>query len=80
MQYDVQCTIKQKIRPGMLDCAHIHPALAHTVYSSTCVGSTSYFVVYADVASQAEIRQGRELEQGWINGTIVVDMEIRSHV
>ena len=34
------------------------------VYSSACVGSTSYFVVYAEVASQGENRQGAGIREG----------------
>ena len=48
----------------MLDCAYFHPGLARIVYSSACVGSTSYFVVYAEVASQAENRQGAGIREG----------------
>ena len=59
------CTTKQKIRPGMLDCAHFSPGTrTHIVYSSACVGPTSYFVVYADVASQAKILQGAGVRAG----------------
>ena len=48
----------------MLDCAHFDPGLASIVYSSVCVGSTSYFVVYAEVASQGENRQGAGIREG----------------
>ena len=48
----------------MLDCAHFDPGLASIVYSSACVGSTSYFVVYAEVASQGENRQGAGIREG----------------
>ena len=48
----------------MLDCAHFHPGLASIVYSSACVGSTSYFVVYAEVTSQGENRQGAGIREG----------------
>ena len=34
------------------------------MYSSACVGSTSYFVVYAEVASQGENRQGAGTREG----------------
>ena len=34
------------------------------MYSSACVGSTSYFVVYAEVASQGENRQGAGIREG----------------
>ena len=44
----------------MLDCAHFHPGLARIVYSSASVGSTSYLVVYAEIASQVEHRQGAD--------------------
>ena len=54
----VRCTTTWRIRLDVLDCAHFHPGLASIVYSSACVGSTSYFVVYAEVASQVENRQG----------------------
>ena len=56
----------------MLDCAHSHPGLACFVYSSALVGSTSYFIVYAEVASQVENRQGRELERGGGGGSTVL--------
>ena len=48
----------------MLDCAHFDPGLANIVYSSACVGSTSYFVAYAEVASQGENRQGAGIREG----------------
>ena len=65
----VRCATTWRIRLDVLNCALFHPGLASIVYSSACVGSTSYFVVYAEVASQVENRQGRELERGRINGT-----------
>ena len=34
------------------------------VYSNACVGSTSNFVVYAEVASQVENRQGAAIREG----------------
>ena len=48
----------------MLNCAHFDPGLASIVYSSACVGSTSYFVVYGEVASQGENRQGAGIREG----------------
>ena len=48
----------------MLNCAHFHPGLAHIAYSSASVGSTSYFVVYAEIAPQVEHRQGAGIREG----------------
>ena len=62
MQYDVQQ--RKKIRLDVLNCAHFHPGLTRIVYSSACVRSTSYFVVYAKVASQVENRQGTGIREG----------------
>ena len=47
----------------MLNCAYFHPGLASIVYSSACVGSTPYFVAYAEVASQVENRQGAGIRE-----------------
>ena len=60
----VRCTTTWRMRLAVLDCAHFHPGLAQIVYSSACVGSTSYFVVYAEVASEAENRQGAGIREG----------------
>ena len=71
----VRCTTMWKIRLDVLDCAHFHPGLALIVYSSACFGSTSYFVVNAGVASQAENQQVR----GRINGTLRYTLKSNSH-
>ena len=60
----------------MLKCAHFHPGLARIVYSSACVGSTSYFVVYAKAASREENQQGAGIRDG---GALAVLYGIRVH-
>ena len=62
----VRCTttITWRIGLDVLNCAHFHRGLAHIVYSSASVGSTSYLVVYAEIASQVENRQGAGIREG----------------
>ena len=55
---------EERISLNVLDCAHFDPGLASIVYGSVCVGSTSYFVVHAEVASQGENRQGAGIREG----------------
>ena len=45
------------------------------MYSSASVGSTSYFVVYAEIASQVENRQGADQRYLNLYGTNVGELK-----